>query len=123
MDLDTCPQLDSLQKMNPFKRPFCQDLRRFENKVSQQFLRHALLVLVVLVLCPSETSAAPSRSRFILITAPGPIGTLTVAEDGNTVYTDWKVDDNGRGPKIKEHIETDCPSAGTSKGRQSSVDP
>src|SRR5262249_26021625 len=48
--------------------------------------------------------AAPTVSKFKLLTSSGPIGTLSVTENGNEVDTDFRVDDNGRGPKIKEHI-------------------
>ena len=49
----------------------------------------------------------PETSHFTLMTAAGAIGTLTVTENGNSVDSDWRVDDNGRGAKLKEHIEVD----------------
>ncbi|MBI3867454.1 MAG: amidohydrolase family protein [Verrucomicrobia bacterium] len=52
----------------------------------------------------SVSVAAPTVSQFKLLTAPGTIGALTVTEDGNRVDTDYRVDDNGRGPQLKERI-------------------
>jgi hypothetical protein len=52
----------------------------------------------------TDSMAASTVSHFKLMTAPGTIGTLSVTEDGNAVDTDFRVDDNGRGPKFKEHI-------------------
>ena len=39
-----------------------------------------------------------------LVTANGRIGTLVVTSQGTSVDVDWRVDDNGRGPKIREHV-------------------
>ncbi|MBL8949995.1 MAG: amidohydrolase family protein [Myxococcaceae bacterium] len=43
--------------------------------------------------------------KLSLVTAAGPIGTFTATTTGNTIDVDWRVDDNGRGSKLKEHIE------------------
>ena len=43
--------------------------------------------------------------KLSLISSAGPIGTLAVTTNANVVDVDWRVDDNGRGPKIKKHIE------------------
>jgi imidazolonepropionase-like amidohydrolase len=64
-------------------------------------LLSSLLVLVGAAAEGAETS------RFTLMTAAGPIGTLTVTENASSVDSDWRVDDNGRGAKLKEHIEVD----------------
>src|SRR5262245_7844553 len=60
--------------------------------------------LAALLASRIDSMAAPKVSHFKLLTAPGTIGTLSVSEDGNTVDTNFRVDDNGRGPKLKEHI-------------------
>ena len=39
-----------------------------------------------------------------LVTANGRIGTLVVTSQGTSVDVDWRVDDSGRGPKIREHV-------------------
>jgi hypothetical protein len=48
---------------------------------------------------------AQQQQRYILITSSGAIGTLTVTESGRSVVTDYRVDDNGRGSKLREHID------------------
>jgi hypothetical protein len=68
-------------------------------------LRHQIATWLLLSLFASTAAlAAPTVSHFKLLTAPGSIGTLAVTEDGNTTDTDFRVDDNGRGAKLKEHI-------------------
>ena len=62
-------------------------------------------LLSSLLVAASPQSA--ETSHFTLMTAAGAIGTLTVTENGNSVDSDWRVDDNGRGAKLKEHIEVD----------------
>jgi hypothetical protein len=66
------------------------------------------LVLVVLGL--SQAAGAPPQpavSKYVLISTAGPIGSLDVKEGagGTTVDCDFRVDDNGRGPKTREHVE------------------
>jgi Amidohydrolase family len=56
-----------------------------------------------LALLPSLALAATTE-KMALVTANGRIGTLVVTTQGTTIDVDWRVDDNGRGPKIKEHI-------------------
>ncbi len=43
-------------------------------------------------------------TAYALLTSNGRIGTLKVTTEGTAVDVDWRVDDNGRGPKIREHI-------------------
>src|SRR6516162_11338917 len=52
--------------------------------------------LLAFLTARTDSIAAPTVSHFKLMTAPGTIGTLSVAEDGNAVDTDFRVDDNGR---------------------------
>jgi hypothetical protein len=57
----------------------------------------------VVALLPS-VGLAGTTERMAMVTSTGQIGTLTVTTEGRTVDVDWRVDDNGRGPKIREHI-------------------
>jgi hypothetical protein len=50
-------------------------------------------------------AAAPAAERYAFIANGERIGTLAVLTSGRRVEIDWKVDDNGRGPKIREKIE------------------
>src|SRR5262245_30544394 len=79
---------------------------RFRLRFGSSAVRPTTLAvwLVALLAARTDSMAAPRVSHFKLLTAPGTIGTLSVTEDGNTVDTDFRVDDNGRGPKLKEHI-------------------
>jgi hypothetical protein len=65
--------------------------------------RRALRASVLLALLPS-LALAGTTERMALVTANGRTGTLVVTTEGRTVDVDWRVDDNGRGPKIREHI-------------------
>ncbi|HEY3586785.1 MAG TPA: amidohydrolase family protein, partial [Myxococcaceae bacterium] len=47
---------------------------------------------------------AATTERMALVTSNGRTGTLSVTTEGRTVDVDWRVDDNGRGSKIREHI-------------------
>ncbi len=60
------------------------------------------LLFVALVASPFARGA--SVERYALVTSTGRIGTLAVMTEGRAVDVDWRVDDNGRGPKIREHI-------------------
>lgn len=61
----------------------------------------ALVSLVALAAC----AAFAEPSRYTFVTASGPIGTLSVDEKAGVVNTTWRVDDNGRGPKLTERVE------------------
>ena len=50
-------------------------------------------------------AAAAEPARYTLVTAAGPIGTLTVETKGGAVTNTWRVDDNGRGAKLTERVE------------------
>jgi hypothetical protein len=58
---------------------------------------------LVLALLPATGRAAVVDS-YVLLTSTGRIGTMKVTTEGKVVDVDWRVDDNGRGPKIREHI-------------------
>jgi imidazolonepropionase-like amidohydrolase len=59
--------------------------------------------LLVLALLPASSRAAVVDS-YALLTSTGRIGTMKVTTEGKVVDVDWRVDNNGRGPKIREHI-------------------
>lgn len=62
-----------------------------------------------LLFSPLAAAGQAGVERYALVTSTGPIGLLsvsrTVGESGAVFDNDWRVDDNGRGPKIKEHVE------------------
>ena len=64
-----------------------------------------LMFAVILAVQETAANAAAPSARFVLVTSTGPIGSLAVTDGGSATDTHWRVDDNGRGPKIKEHIE------------------
>lgn len=64
----------------------------------------AALLLALVAVCV-RVPAAQQQSRFTLVTSAGPIGTLIVTESGRSVDNDYRVDDNGRGSKLREHVE------------------
>ena len=66
-------------------------------------MRGARARWLLLALVPSVALAA-TIERMALVTSNGRTGTLTMTTEGRTVDVDWRVDDNGRGPKIREHI-------------------
>jgi hypothetical protein len=65
--------------------------------------RRAPRTWVLLALLPS-LALAGTTERLALVTDNGRIGTLVVTTEGRAVDVDWRVDNNGRGPKIREHI-------------------
>jgi imidazolonepropionase-like amidohydrolase len=56
-----------------------------------------------------EPPAPETKSKFVLLTTAGQIGSLDVTEtagpEGAIVDCVFTVDDNGRGPKLREHVE------------------
>ena len=53
-------------------------------------------------------AAAPVAETWGLATSAGRIGTLKAVTQGRAVTVDWRVDDNGRGPKVTEAITLDA---------------
>src|SRR5438093_746418 len=53
----------------------------------------------------SDVPTAQQQSRYVLVTSAGPVGTLVVTEGGRSVDNDYRVDDNGRGSKLREHLD------------------
>ncbi len=63
------------------------------------------VALVLSLLAASSRPLLAQQQRFTLVTSAGPIGTLTVTENGRSVDNDYRVDDNGRGSKLREHVD------------------
>jgi hypothetical protein len=59
--------------------------------------------LVLLAALPGASRAAVVDS-YALVVSTGRIGTMKVTTQGKVLDVDWQVDNNGRGPKIREHI-------------------
>jgi hypothetical protein len=53
-------------------------------------------------------AAGPVTEEWAILTSTGPIGTLKAVTTGNTVDIDFRIDNNGRGPKITERVTTDA---------------
>ena len=66
-------------------------------------LRRVALALSLVAAFSRPLLAQPQR--FTLVTSSGTIGTLTVTENGRSVENDYRVDDNGRGSKLREHLD------------------
>jgi hypothetical protein len=49
--------------------------------------------------------ASASTRKYVVLANGEKIGTLVASSSGNKVDIDWRIDDNGRGPKIKERVE------------------
>src|SRR5262249_910543 len=62
-------------------------------------------IVFALTLLLLAVPAAQQPARYTLVTSSGPIGTLVVTESGRTIDNDYRVDDNGRGSKLREHVE------------------
>ena len=63
------------------------------------------LALVTCLAVLSSGHALAAETKLVLMTATGPIGTLTITRKGNVIDNVYHVDDNGRGPKLTEHVE------------------
>lgn len=54
----------------------------------------------------AEAGQARAATRSYAVVSNGDrIGKLDVVTAGNVVDVDWRIDENGRGPKMKEHVE------------------
>jgi Amidohydrolase family len=73
-------------------------------------MRHATVcgVTAAVIAAFATTSGAGAATRnYALISNGERVGKLEVVASGNAVQIDWRVDDNGRGPKMKERVELD----------------
>jgi imidazolonepropionase-like amidohydrolase len=50
-------------------------------------------------------STRPAVERYVLVVNGERVGTMVVTTAGARVEVDWRVDNNGRGPKLKEQVE------------------
>jgi len=66
----------------------------------------ALLALLAgaVVGSASGQAAAASTRKYVVLSNGERVGTLNAVTSGNDVEIEWRIDDNGRGPKMKEHI-------------------
>ena len=63
-------------------------------------MRSLLVLLGVAVIVP--TAAPAQQERFVVMSSGQQVGHLRVTRTGTRVQTDLRIDDNGRGPKIRE---------------------
>ena len=66
----------------------------------------SLLVAAVAAVGVADGAVAATRN-YALVSNGERIGTLAVVTSGRSVQIDWRVDDNGRGPKLREQVELD----------------
>jgi hypothetical protein len=62
---------------------------------------HAHLTLVLSVVASTAVAQAPQQ-RFVVMSSGQEVGHLHVTRTGLRVETEYRIDDNGRGPKIRE---------------------
>jgi len=70
-------------------------------------MRFWLTQLVLAAACLGPLGAAPAwaeSQRYVVIAAGETVGRLVVDQTGSTVDIDYYVDNNGRGPKHREHL-------------------
>ncbi len=67
----------------------------------------ALTIAAPALLAPAGAVAATQREAFSVISSGEKIGALVAKIDGRKVEIDWRIDDNGRGPKIRERVVLD----------------
>ena len=106
LKVDPAHQLS--KRRAPFSHPSHNQPRERPTPSTQKHgmkhMRKVALSLSLLAVC-SHVPAAQQPARYVLVTSSGTIGTLTVTESGRSVDNDYRVDDNGRGSKLREHIE------------------
>ena len=69
----------------------------------------SVMLVIVLSLCSLAVfGVAIPAEHYVLIEIGENVGDLEVKTAGRHIDVDWKVNDNGRGPKIKEKIELDA---------------
>lgn len=70
-----------------------------------------LVTLAVALLAASPSTegslTAPTVDSYGVVSSTAQIGTLKVTRHGNEAEVDFRIDDNGRGPKIKEKLKFD----------------
>jgi imidazolonepropionase-like amidohydrolase len=65
------------------------------------------LLAVVLTASPEGSLTAPVTDSYGIVSSTAQIGSMKVTRHGNEAEVDFRIDDNGRGPKIKEKLKFD----------------
>lgn len=69
--------------------------------------RGRVLASGLVLLCLVSSLAAAATERFVILANNEKIGALVVAHQDRRVEIDYRIDDNGRGPKIQESLLLD----------------
>ncbi len=64
-------------------------------------MRAQLSLLILAAAAPGASAQVPSE-RYVVVASGQRVGHLHVSRNGPRVETDYRIDDNGRGPKIRE---------------------
>jgi hypothetical protein len=64
----------------------------------------AALVAIAGLMPPAPARAADLTERYVVISSGEQVGSIVATSRGNRVEIDYRVDDNGRGPKIRETL-------------------
>ncbi|MGE0581343.1 MAG: amidohydrolase family protein [Steroidobacteraceae bacterium] len=67
----------------------------------------AAMLLALATLLPAAAAAAATPERFAVLANGEQIGFLEVVRRGAAVDLDYRIDDNGRGPKVRESLQFD----------------
>lgn len=65
-------------------------------------MRTPIITLLILATVASSAGAQAAAERYVIVSNGERIGHLNVTRNGSQVSTDFLIDDNGRGPKIRE---------------------
>jgi hypothetical protein len=68
-------------------------------------IKMAMTALLLASLVPAAAWSAPMTERFVYVLNGRPAGSMEVTSDGPRITVDSRVDNNGRGPKIRETID------------------
>src|SRR5262245_55854263 len=74
-------------------------------------IRHLFGLFVLLLACSDDTAfadAAAARQRFVYLTNDESVGAIVVQRTGDRIQIDYQIDDNGRGPKLRESLRLDA---------------
>jgi hypothetical protein len=75
-------------------------------------IKMAMTTLLLASLVPAAAWSSPATERFVFVLNGRPAGSMEVTTDGRRGAVDLRVDNNGRGPKIRETVDlgpTDLP--------------
>jgi hypothetical protein len=71
----------------------------------------AHLTLLALTAMAAPMVAQAQQERYAVMSSGQRVGELHVTRNGTRVETEYRVDDNGRGPKIRERWQLGPPTA------------